>query len=213
MGKRAGGVAGIPGMDNEIYFVPEVAKIMIDKIAHHFPKYPDRILDACAGKGVLGEAIYNWYRKRGELIGINYQDIAYKEECDKKIGGSILDYHPGFKYNIIICNPPFHPVDIAFNIWKHLMSLLYPGGLLIFIIDSTYIYQGWQRAIELKYEKTYFLPRYVFDFGNNKKKKLIKTKGKSNVVLMDISVMICPEGYKENNFIYIPRDVYNARLF
>ena len=93
------------------------------------------------------------------------------------------------------------------------MRLLYPGGLLIFIIDSTFLYQGWERAIELKYEKTYFVPRYIFDFGDNKKKKLAKTEGKSNVVLMDISVMICPEGCKDNNYIHIPRDVYNERMF
>ena len=214
--QRTGGSSGsvIESMDNNIYFVPETAKIIIEKIGHNFPEKTNLILDACANDGVLGEAVYNWYRERGELIQVIYQDIKYKGYADKQIGGDILEYKPEKKFDIIICNPPWKPVTTPENIYHYLFNnILSENGILIYIIDLTFLYQGWERAIRLKYEKVYFLPRYTFNYGVNKKQKAAKTGGEYDTVLLDVGVMICPKKYQGNLFIHIPKDIKQRRFF
>jgi hypothetical protein len=230
MSNRSGGIkGGIKGMDNNIYFDPKVAQCIIDQLTPEFPKNPMRVLDACAGRGALGEAVYNYYRGKGEPKIIHYQDIQYPESSDKKIGGSILDYKPLFKYDIIITNPPFTPVTFALAVYKHLMSLLTERGVLIFFINNVFMYQGWERGRELKYSKSYFLPRYIFDTKENKEKKRLKNiervkaeakkhkwndlqvaakiKKTSDTVLTDVSVLVCPAENKHNNFLHVPREI------
>ena len=64
------------------------------------------------------------------------------------------------KFDVIICNPPWK-LNVALPIYKHLEKLLAPNGVLIFIINNVFCYQGSDRAEELDYQKYYFLPRWT----------------------------------------------------
>lgn len=213
--KKAGGAQGgkHESMDNNVYFVPEVAKIVIDRLSEKFPKKANFILDACAGPGALGEAVYDWYRARGELPQVFYQDLAYTDPGDKQVPGDILKYKPGHHFDLIICNPPFIPVTLPEKIYHHLFDLLSKNGVLFFMCNSTFFYQGWERAIKLKYTDVYFMPRYIFDYGINKKQKKQKTKGENSTVLLDCQWIVCPADCKTNKYIHIPRDIYNETFF
>lgn len=165
MGKRTGGIAK-PGhrkkslKDCDVFFVPEVADEAINHLSVHLPlyKYPNvnlSVLDACANDGVLGKAIKKWYLKSGMgNAKVIFQDIKQK-------GISILDYVPKKKFDVIICNPPWKE-KLARDIYFWLMRHLDETGVLLFVINNSFLYQGWERARSLGCQKFYFLPRFAF---------------------------------------------------
>ncbi len=200
MGKRTSGIAkkGFKNKsfdDNDVYFSEEVADVMIRTLKNHitYKKNP-KILDACAGPdGVLGKTL----AKHCKTEEVWLQDIKYN-------GKSILNYKPDMKYDLIICNPPFVPVELAEDIFHHLYSLLDDDGIMFFVINLTFFYQGWERAKKLIYQKIYFLPRYVFAWMNRP--------------LLDVGVAvthknkIMPKQAIQNNcYIHIPKNMCNLQ--
>lgn len=158
MSQRNGGSQHEPGGDNNVYFHPRNAEEVVTYLYPHFlPRLQFTpmesicsVLDACAGDGALGKVFETHYN-----CLVDYQDI-------KDSGKSILEYAPEGEFNIIVCNPPWIPVKLAEAIYRHLLTLLAPGGVLLFVINNTFAYQGSERALALPFEKFYFLPRYVF---------------------------------------------------
>lgn len=164
--------------ENDVYFNKPVSDFMIEYLNPHFSEKISngndlKILDACANDGVLGLSLSDYYGKQGICPSITLQDI-------KKTGQSITKYYPngGHRFDVIVCNPPWVPSSLAEEIYHHLYkNLLKDDGVLIFIINSTFCYQGIDRAKELTFQKYYFLPRYTF-----------KSVGRP---LLDAGVMIC----------------------
>lgn len=168
--KRNGGTAkkghrGKPVTDGDVYFQPEVASQMFDILLqrHGLPHppfeesngvrtYPEiRVLDACANDGVLGRAL------AGKIPGavLTLQDI-------KTAGISFLDESFGIrKFDYIVCNPPWKE-QIAKPIYHRCLELLSPSGVLFFVINNVFMYQGRDRAVAIRCHKYYFLPRYIF---------------------------------------------------
>lgn len=176
MGKRNGGISKEGKrnniQENDVFFDPITAKIISYNLSAHFieistEKNNLKILDACANNGVLGDSVY-YYAKIGnpDQPDIYYQDIKYDIEqtmtCENMIGGNILDYKPDIKFDIIICNPPWVPVELPEAIFHHLLTLLTDDGILFFVVNLPFFYQGKDRAKKLKFQKLYFLPRYIF---------------------------------------------------
>lgn len=159
------------GPKSDIYTHPLIAQ----RIANYlFPHYADlrgrrdlRVLDACANDGVLGNAIM-------DNCGVG--ELVLQDKKDS--GKSILDYdfHANW-FDLIVCNPPWHPVKLAEAIYHKLITGLVPDGILIFLIDITFCYQGVIRANSLTFQKFYFLPRHTF-----------KSSGKD---LLDCGVLVC----------------------
>jgi hypothetical protein len=152
------------------------------------------ILDACAGDGVLGNAINIELKKH---IGID-ANVSF---IDELYGHDVFDENG--EYDLIICNPPW-AIKQSLPIYNHLLSLLSQDGILIFIINNVFVYQGSDRAESLKYQKYYFLPRWTF-----------KPAGRP---LLDCGVMV----YHENGQVpedaaqlrpYIPLTRVNERIF
>lgn len=202
MANRSGGKVK-PGRAHEtdVYFVPEVAELIIKKLLCHLPPRRSRlrIMDACAGNGVLGVAM------RKVILEKTEHGITGMAFVEKKHGVDILTYKDRGGFDVIICNPPWVPVELAEKIYYKCLSLLNDGGVMFYIINNTYVYQGWQRAIKLTFQKYYFLPRYVFSWQNKKK-------------LLDCGVMACHRGKMpaaaahQNCYIHIPKDIYTMRL-
>jgi len=183
---KTGGTRKNKVNDQNIKFIPEVAEIIFNYLKPHYtiptPNGTIQILDACCGDGVLGKSI----KKIIENHEYTYQDIKIKLELqDIKINKkSILKEKYKTKFDIIVSNPPWHPVTLSENIYWKLISLLSDNGVLFYIIDNTFCYQGWDRAKELLYQKYYFLPRYVFKWSGKK--------------LLDCGIMV----YHRNNLIH-----------
>jgi len=154
MGKREGGIAQKEKpIITDIPTHPIIATEIAQYLKPHYEHLKKGvILDACAGAVTLGNTFFNELPKSFLLT---YQDI-------KISGKSILDFSPDEKYNIIVCNPPWHPVTLALQIWHKLYSLLADGGVMFYIINNTFCYQGAARAVNLNYQKFYFLPRFVY---------------------------------------------------
>lgn len=159
MGKRSAGIGVRKAeTDNNVYFHRLNAEELITYLKKHFVSLlqlspynpPCRVLDACAGREALGRVFKEKYG-----CEVTFQDIKQK-------GESILDYKPGHPFDIIVCNPPWIPVELPEAIYKKLVTLLAPGGVLFFIVNNTFCYQGPDRATALFFNKFYFLPRYTF---------------------------------------------------
>lgn len=149
--RRSGGIKRPFDNDNDVYFNDTNAFEMLDYLYPHYSKYKyPAVLDACCGKGALGNALM-----KIKPCHVTSQDI-------KQSGESILDYKALYNFDIILCNPPWHPVELPEAIYYKLISMLNPDGVLIFIIDNVFCYQGIDRAKKLNFQKYYFLPRFVF---------------------------------------------------
>lgn len=111
------------------------------------------LLDACSGSGALGKAFKGVMETRGS------KPVLYSAEI--KNGWDVMKTNEREKFDVIICNPPWK-LNVALPIYKHLEKLLAPNGVLIFIINNVFCYQGSDRAEELDYQKYYFLPRWTF---------------------------------------------------
>jgi len=182
--RQAGGSVRKSKYENDIYFNYINAFEMFSYLYPHFSNISHPfILDACAGDGVLSNAIRDVSKK---VCSIICQDI-------KEYGESILYYDAPTDFNIIVCNPPWIPVEEAEKIYHHLLSLLTDDGILFFIINNVFCYQGWKRAKELKFQKFYFLPRFTF-----------LSSGKP---LLDCGVLV----YHKNN--EIPKEAVNLDCF
>lgn len=173
---RTGGKA-LPGFriatDNDVYFVKEEADIIFNYLLPHYENINNPVvLDACCNDGVLGKS----FEKIIDCKKVEYQDI-------KKDNKSILNFFPNYKYDIILCNPPWTPVKVPLEIYNHLELLLSDIGILVFVINNVFCYQGWERASKLKYQKYYFLPRFVFKWSSRP--------------LLDCGIMV----YHKNNII------------
>lgn len=110
---------------------------------------PIRVLDACCGEEKnLGRAI----------ASVNgFTDVTY---IDIKNGHNIFDVND--KFDVIVCNPPWN-LKTSLPVYKHLINnCMADDGILFFVINIVFCYQGSDRAEELKYQKFYFFPRWVF---------------------------------------------------
>jgi hypothetical protein len=166
MGNRNGGIKNeLSGKkNNDIKTHPTVARMMIDHLSPHFDLIPyPRILDACSGQDiVLGKAIKNKYESLGKKIeSLDYQDREIDGKC-------ILSFKPKKKFNIIIANPPWVPVNFALDVYNHLIDMLDYNGVLLFVVNNVFCYQGEERALQLFYQKYYFLPRYAYKWSGKK---------------------------------------------
>lgn len=119
----------------------------------HRENTPPFILDACSGSGILGNAVKKVLEK------VNYSPVLFSAEI--KNGWDVMKTNEREKFDVIICNPPWK-LSVALPIYRHLEKLLAPNGVLIFIINNVFCYQGSDRAEELDYQKYYFLPRWTF---------------------------------------------------
>lgn len=187
---RSGGVATGETHDQNVYFIPEVAEIMFDYLKPHYADYKcPLILDACCGSGVLGKSLSKILNGKCKTT---YHDINMN-------GQSILEYKTHWKFDIIVCNPPWAPVSTAEKIYHFLISMLSDAGVLFFIINNTFMYQGWERAVELQCSRYYFLPRYVFKWSGRP--------------LLDCGAMVYHKSQVPDNaiplscYIHIPPDI------
>lgn len=152
---RTGGIKTEREVDENVYFHPRNAWEMFNYLSPHFAIPHDeapQILDACAGSGILGKAVKEYY------------DISKTDFVDIKHGADVLNINK--KYDIIVCNPPWS-LKISLPIyWRLVEHCLAPYGVLFFIINNVFCYQGSDRAEGLKYQKYYFLPRWTFHHAN-----------------------------------------------
>ena len=192
MGRRGGGIAqtGREGRQ-DIQTHPVVAKAIMEYLRPHFihlDGFNPLILDACAGDGVLGVALQGALYWNSILYSVDV--VSKHSRVDERDTLSVV--RPGAGFNIIVCNPPWKEKD-ALAIWNHLYSLLAPDGILVFLINNVFCYQGVDRASVLNYQKYYFLPRYTFI-----------NAGKD---LLDCGIMVT---HKNND---VPREAAELRPF
>lgn len=147
------------------------AEFIAEYLSSHYDNIPGHMLDACAGDGVLGDAFME------KSICQSLFDIDINPGKENIIKGDVLSLK--FDFDIIICNPPW-PEKIAKEIYHHLYCLLNDGGVMFFLINNVFCYQGYDRAVELPFQKYYFLPRYAF-----------KESGRP---LLDCGVMVAHKG-------------------
>jgi len=227
---RPGGKTGCgKPSDTNVYTDPRVADFIFAYLKPHFDdlifhtqgiKTLDRyirIFDACSGKDhVLGNSIknvisQNIYIPNSNLL-LTYQDICMA-------GKSILNSSHGLgNYDIIVCNPPWHPTKQAEEIYWFLVNLLKPDGVLFFLINNVFCYQGRERAEKLLFQKFYFLPRYVF--ANNFKMIVDPVSGEEKRKyknLLDCGIMVYHknsdmpgEAANLNCFIPIPKNIFTG---
>ena len=178
MANRSGGIKNIREVNETVYFHPENAKEMFNYLSPHLSGFCDckdcsthiNILDACSGTGILGKALGSLFNG----ASINFVDINQNK--------NIFDVKE--KYDFIVCNPPWS-LKISLPIYWHLINnCLKKHGILFFIINNVFCYQGSDRAETLKYQKYYFLPRWTFKHANRP--------------LLDCGVMVC---YKDPELI------------
>jgi hypothetical protein len=197
--KRGGGGVSSKGkrnkiQENDVFFNKPVAEFMLNYLKPHLPKRDNlKILDECANDGVLGYTLEKICSEKNTISTLDIRDIKIN-------GESALDHKPDYKYDLIIVNPPFVPVTLPESIYHHLYNLLSDDGVMLYIINSTFTYQGFDRAKELKFQKYYFLPRYTFRSVDRP--------------LLDVGVMMCHKNkimpinaIKLNCFIPIDREL------
>lgn len=166
MSQRGGGVKTERKVTGNIFFDEKAAEILckflIDKIIPYdlcepYTACDRRVLDACCGDGALGNHLW-------DCGNVDYVDInPMSKVSDYKLNLiDILEWKPKYKYDLIICNPPWSPVEKAEAIYHHLLTILKSWGYLIFIINYAFINTNWQRGERLGRGKTIFLPRYTF---------------------------------------------------
>jgi hypothetical protein len=178
--KRTGGKA-TKERDHEqnIFFHEQNANEIAEYLYPHYKSFKKCvILDACSGLGVLGNA---FSKRTGKTMVFFY---------DKKDGADILK--AAGEYDLIVCNPPWR-LSEALPIYEHLLNLLSPNGILFFIINNVFCYQGSDRAEKLCFQKYYFLPRWTF-----------KPAGRP---LLDCGIMV----YHKNGII--PQEAANLRPY
>jgi len=168
-----------PGVDNNYYFEDYQADFIFQYLKPHidFINKPD-ILDVCSAGGVLGKAILNLF----DVAGCNFIDIKKSfwmvkdgDNYDSQDNFKGQDFlkpipkDPHQKFAIIVINPPWVPLITAWEIYKKALTLLALDGVLFFIINNTFVYQGRNRLPHLKFQKYYLLPRNVFNTPFNRK--------------------------------------------
>jgi hypothetical protein len=142
-----------------------VAEIITKNLYERFCKDMEinNILDACCGYGALGFT----FNKLIPKAKCDYVD----KECpplwiDKSISDNfsrkdITECYQRQRYDIILCNPPW-TVKKAELIYHHVINLLKPNGILFFLIQNIFIYQGYDRSINHKWDAWMFLPCYIY---------------------------------------------------
>lgn len=210
MANRGGGLKHKSKVENNIYFNRQYADIVFEYLKTHYDFLyrgmignTINILDCCAGNGILGESIYNIIKPNHKdtkltLLDNRMKIIKTEHECIKQ---DIFNYNTNNKFDIIVCNPPWIPVDVPEAIYHRLIKMLNDRGMLFFIINNTFCYQGVNRAKDLIFQKYYFLPRYTF-FNSGKK-------------LLDCGILVYHKSYyssihisnilNNNCFINLPR--------
>lgn len=161
MSKRNGGSNTERKTTNDVYFSQDSADWLIDwLIDNHLISIKSclhaNVLDACCGKGALGLALKTY------IPNIDFLDHKFTMNHIDIILRDILSWSPLYKYDIILCNPPWSPVSRALDIYMHLLSLLKPNGTLYFIINYAFINTNWQRGASLGNGYRIDLPRYTF---------------------------------------------------
>ena len=164
MANRSGGIPTERNVTNDIMFDYESAKWLFEWLYSNllmpFRWYsPRKGLDACCGTGVLGRALSEYVRY------VDYVDIKQYAGGVKVNLIDILEFKAdkfSDKYDAIICNPPWSPVDLSEKIYHHLLGLLKPHGWLYFIINYAFINTGWKRGAKLGKGIQIPLPRYTF---------------------------------------------------
>lgn len=160
----AGRTGGKTNMDRDheqnIGFHPQNASELAEYLLPHYERIARdagdfNILDACSGAGALGSA-FSEAAGRCDPEGITKVCL---ESVDEIHGQDIFEERG--EYDLICCNPPW-ALKKALPIYNHLLSLLSPSGVLMFIVNCVFAYQGSDRAEQLKYQKFYFLPRWTF---------------------------------------------------
>lgn len=149
--KRAGGSRNRDHViDENIEFPLDYADQMAKYLLPHYSNLlvTMKVLDACSGSGNLGSSFLKY--SAGHVC-------FYVDEFN---GQDILQLD-NEKFDLIICNPPWS-LKIALKIYNKLLTLLSDDGILFFVINNVFCYQGSSRAEILKFQKYYFLPRWIF---------------------------------------------------
>jgi len=164
--RRIGGIAkpghcNKPVQDGDVFTPPEIAEAIAQHLKPHIPTdHTIEMLDACANDGVLGRAfmrqVPSYYQPdRHPGSSLEFQDIKIsgKPLLDDKLGRD--------EYDIILCNPPLKTA-VAEPIFHFLKGKLRPRGVMFFMINLPFFYQGVERCRNLGIQKLYCLPCYAF---------------------------------------------------
>ena len=115
---------------------PSVGKELIRYLDQH--EGPGSILEVGAGSGTISQVIADNMRSgdRADLVEIDSglcqrlherfdRDLDVNVECC-----SILDWDPGFKYDLVVCTLPFVSFEAPFikQLLQHIKQLTKPGG-------------------------------------------------------------------------------------
>jgi len=154
--------------ENDIFFHPFVSNALIKALSVHINNkklvnaflYDNkfRVLDACCGAGALGTS----FKKHFKNSTVDFVDIMNQTGLKRFKKLNIAYWKPSYQYDVILCNPPWIPVEIPMEIYYKTIDLLKPTGTLFYIINNTFCYQGPKRGKRLKFQKYYFLPCYTF---------------------------------------------------
>ena len=174
--RRQGGGKTTVDRDHEqrVYTHPEHAREILEYLTPHLLvqriDFGDKVktLDACCGAGAFGmacrEVLYNASHRLAThvtFLDVDPDIIA----CDASVGsivkGSVHDLTVATQFDVIVCNPPWR-LSEALPIYEKLLTLLAPNGVLFFLINNVFCYQNSARGEQLKFQKYYFLPRWVF---------------------------------------------------
>lgn len=186
---------------NIVCFKEDYARLVVESLLNEIALINGKtysILDACCGDGVLGKSFkHKIANTEIDYVDIDKNNCFYTTFTDDFYILDILKVKTNWRYDIIICNPPWIPVELPEQIFHHLRTLLAPNGVLFFVINNTFVYQGWKRAITLPIDKYIFLPRYTFASSGN--------------ALLDCGVIVSKKETTENKcFIHLPKE-YNSK--
>lgn len=110
---------------------------------------PRRVLEVGPGTGPFTRMVLRLLRSGDHLDLVELND-AFCKELEKKLVGPFRKKHPGVRvtihcaaieeakldgeYDVIVCGLPFNnfPPKLVRSIFKHLLSLLRPGGELVY---------------------------------------------------------------------------------
>jgi len=157
------------------------------------------VLDACCGNGAFSKGFIKFFNNDDDILlslaDIKKYDMLNITVLHNYIYGNVLEINQ--QYDIILCNPPWAPVDNALEIYLHMQSLLSPSGIMLFIINSTFLYQGQERANLLKYDAVKFLPRYTFE-------------GSGKPLLDPVVIRASVDSFR-NNYLHIPKSIAKVK--